>query len=360
MLAAAIRKDIALLLRDTGALASLFLLPIIFVAVFGAMFGGESGEPRRLAVYAAPDNALAEKVAAAIDESGAFRVEPQESAEEVRRLVAEEERSVGLVLSSSFQPAAGVPAELVIDEARSPQFRGPLEGSLSGIIARVLIGRELPVMIEARTPPGLTSPMRDVGGFQISVPGNAVLFGFFLALTMALSFTEERKSGTFRRILAAPVRRPVILLAKLVPYVFVGAAQMALLFGVGALIFGMRVGGSFLGLIALTLAVVICAVCLGLLIASFSGTEKQIGGIGSICILVMGMLGGAMIPRLIMPESMQAIGLVTPHAWALEGYYDLLVREGAGLLDVLPEIGAVLAFAMAFAAVGAARFKFER
>ena len=40
-----------------------------------------------------------------------------------------------------------------------------------------------------------------VTGFQLTVPGNAVLFGFFLALTVGMAFLEERKWGTWRRIL---------------------------------------------------------------------------------------------------------------------------------------------------------------
>jgi len=50
-----------------------------------------------------------------------------------------------------------------------------------------------------------------------------------------------------------------------------------------------------------------------------------------------------------MPEAMKTLGLATPHAWALRAYQDVLVK-GAGLVDVLPQIGALLAFALASAA----------
>jgi hypothetical protein len=49
-----------------------------------------------------------------------------------------------------------------------------------------------------------------------------------------------------------------------------------------------------------------------------------------------------------------------PHAWALDGYFDVLVRPGTDLADVAPQIGAVLAFAGAFALFGALVFRFER
>ena len=122
---------------------------------------------------------------------------------------------------------------------------------------------------------------------------------------------------------------------------------------------GMKIGGSYAALAVLTTAVVVCATCLGLFIASFSGTQKQVGGIGSIVLLILGLIGGAMVPRIAMPELMQTLGLATPHGWALDGYYDVILRKGATIADILPEAGALLGFAAVFAAVGAARFRFE-
>jgi ABC-2 type transport system permease protein len=187
-----------------------------------------------------------------------------------------------------------------------------------------------------------------------------VLFGFFLALTVALSFVEERRTGTWRRVLAAPVPRRAILLAKLVPFALMGTVQFGFLFGLGAIAFGMRVGGSVLALALLSASVVLCATALGLAIASLGGTEKLVGSIGSICLLVMGLLGGAMVPRLQMPPLLATISHAVPHSWALDGFYVLLVRDGAGVGDVAGPIVAVLGFAIAFAAFGLARFRFER
>lgn len=362
MLAAAVRKEVQLLLRDRGALASLFLLPVIFIAAFGSMFSADDGEGERrpLPVYAA-ETETAGAALRSLERSEAFALEPLPSPAAVRQAIADGDAVAGLVLESSYAPLAGAPAELVMDEAVSPAVRGPVEGAVRGALAQALFGgRELPPLYVVTSPPGMREPLAGVGGFQVAVPGNAVLFGFFLALTVGLSFVEERKGGTFRRILAAPVRRSAVLAAKLVPFFLIGLVQMAFLFGVGAAAFGMRVGGSPLALVALTCAVVACAVALGLFIASFSGTEKQVGGVGSIGLLIMGLLGGAMVPRLIMPETMQTLGLATPHAWALEGYYDVLVRSGTTLGDVMPEIAAVLGFALVFGVIGALRFRFER
>jgi ABC-2 type transport system permease protein len=94
-------------------------------------------------------------------------------------------------------------------------------------------------------------------------------------------------------------------------------------------------------------------------VASLGWTEKQIGSGVPIIVLVMGLLGGCMFPRIAMPPFMQQLGHVVPHSWALDGYYDVLVRSGTTIADIAPSLGALAAFTAGFAALGLWRFRFE-
>jgi ABC-2 type transport system permease protein len=357
VIGAAIRKDVALLLRDRGALISLFLLPIVFMVTFGAMFkfGPDAGKPRPVAIWYAAGDARGEAIAKALGDTTGFIAQPATSAGEVRERVADGSLVAGLVI-----PASGA-VELVIDLGAPVQVRGPLQGALTGVVMRATMPPiATGTAIEARTPPGLAKPLANITSFQVTVPGNAVLFGFFIALTVAMALVGERKIGTWRRLLAAPVPRWKALLSTLVPYYLVGVLQLVFLFGIGVFAFGMQIAGSPVALVVLSLALVLCAVALGLLMAAIARTEKQLGGVGSVLLLVMGMLGGCMFPRLIMPPFMKQLGLAVPHGWALDGYYDVLVREGTTLGSVAPSVLVLLAFATGFAGFGLALFRFER
>lgn len=364
MIAAAIWKDIQLLLRDRGTLISLFVLPIVFILAFGAMFSGGGTSPdvaRPIAIWHPSASPPGDAVERALAATPGFTPQPLASAEAVRAAVAAGAVDAGLVIAADTDPARGHPVELAIDLAAPIQARAPLTGALTAVVTRALgapAGPEL-VYLEARQPPGIRKPLPDISGFQITVPGNAVLFGFYIALTVAMSFAGERRTGTWRRLLAAPVPRWKVMLATLVPYYVIGLVQLTFLFGLGAGVFGMRVAGSIPALAVLSMCVVACAVSLGLLFASLGGTEKQLGSIGSVILLVMGLLGGCMVPRLLMPETMRSIGHIVPHSWALDGYYDLLVREGTGLADIAPSVGALAGFAALFALIGLRRFRFE-
>jgi ABC-2 type transport system permease protein len=363
MLVPTLRKELLLLRRDPRALVRLIVLPLLFIGIFGYVFkmsGEKQGEARPIAVWNGAGPA-GEPLIRGLEGSKLFTVVPAASADAAEKAIAHHDQPVGLVIPPGFDPAHGHRATLWIDPGEPPQTAGPLRGAVIGVLTRAVVGGEPPQVVDVRAPAGagnlidqFTSP------FQLTVPGNAVLFGFFIALTCALSFAEERRSGTWRRLLAAPVPAWKLLAAKLLPYVALGATQVGLLFAIGALGFGMQIGGSIAALAVLTVGVAACATTLGLLIAAVSSTEKQISSLGAVLIMIMGLVGGCMFPRALMPHAMQQVGLFVPHGWALEGYYTLLIHHGTGFADVLRPIGAVYGFALLFAVAGLRRFRFDQ
>jgi ABC-2 type transport system permease protein len=120
----------------------------------------------------------------------------------------------------------------------------------------------------------------------------------------------------------------------------------------------MSLGNSPSGLVVVSLVAAATATGLGVLVAALARTEAQISGLTILVLLTLSALGGCFVPRFVMPEWLRTVGLVTPHAWALDAYQDLLVR-GYGLFDVLPKLGTLAAFAVAFFLIGAWRFRFE-
>lgn len=65
-------------------------------------------------------------------------------------------------------------------------------------------------------------------------------------------------------------------------------------------------------------------------------TEAQLSGLTILLLITLSAVGGCFVPRFIMPEWLRTIGLVTPHAWALDAYQDLLVRGGMGCSRCCP------------------------
>jgi ABC-2 type transport system permease protein len=63
-----------------------------------------------------------------------------------------------------------------------------------------------------------------------------------------------------------------------------------------------------------------------------------------------------MFPIDLFPPTMQRIAHVTPHAWALDGYAEL-VRRGGNTLDILPELAVLTAYAIVLLALASWRLR---
>jgi len=365
VIGASVLKEIWLLLRDRGRLISLFALPVAFMVVFGSMFkfGPDKGEPRAIGIWHAADDTRGAAIENTLNATPGFVAKVYPTADALRADVAHEKLAAGLIIPSDFDPAHGKRIELSIDEGAAIQVRGPIESVLFGVVMRALSPappRDMPQLVEPKTPPGLANPLADVSAFQVTVPGNAVLFAFFLSMAVAITFAHERHTGVWKRLLASPVPRWKTLVGKLVPYFLIGMVQLGFLFGLGVGVFGMKIAGSISALVLLSATLALCSVTFGLLVSSFGGTERQIGSTVPVIILVMGLLGGCMFPRMFMPAFMKQIGNAVPQSWALDGYYAVLIRPGTGIVEVAPQLVALACFALGFALLGIWRFQFEK
>jgi ABC-2 type transport system permease protein len=194
--------------------------------------------------------------------------------------------------------------------------------------------------------------------FQQNTSGVTIYGIFWIVSLLAGSVYQEKREGTFRRLLVAPMRRSVMLAGKLLPYYLINLMQIAAMLGLSALLFDVSLGRSPAGLVAVSLAAAAAAIGLGLLVAALARTEAQVGAIATILLLTLSVIGGCFIPRWVMPEWLQMLGLLTPHAWAVDAYQALMV-QGYGLLEVLPGVAALAVFATVLFGLGVWRFRFE-
>ncbi len=180
--------------------------------------------------------------------------------------------------------------------------------------------------------------------YQVIVPSYTVMFAYFLVLTVGWLFVAERRQGTLKRLRAAPLSHSQILLGKLLPCFLLSLGQGLFLLGAGKLVFAMSWGPKPWLLLPVVLATSLSAMGLALLVASLARTEAQVAIYGTLLVLVLaGVSGCLMGDRELMPEAMQRLSLVTPQAWALVAYKQLLANPEAPNLAIVGQACAVLA-----------------
>jgi ABC-type multidrug transport system permease subunit len=187
--------------------------------------------------------------------------------------------------------------------------------------------------------------------YQVLVPSYTVMFAFFLVLTVGWLFVAERKHNTLIRLRFAPLGRSQVLLGKLLPCLAVSLFQGFFLLIAGKLVFGMNWGADPWLLIPVVVCTSVAAVGLAMLVASVSRTETQVAVYGTLLVLVLGGVSGSLMPRDLMPESMKQASLVTPQAWALDAYAQLLVNPQPELSVVATSCAVLLGFGVVFLAI---------
>ncbi len=208
------------------------------------------------------------------------------------------------------------------------------------------------------TAEGLGLPHRGAVRYQILVPSYTVTFAFFLVLTVGWLFVSERRQGTLKRLRAAPLTRRQILVGKLVPCFALSIAQGLFLLAAGKAVFGMRWGPESWpiveqvgALLPVVVATSFAAMGLALLIASLARTEAQVAIYGTPLVLVLAGISGCLMPRDLMPELMKRVSLVTPQAWALDAYMQLLLHPAPDLWRVGQACLVLVGFGSVFVAL---------
>jgi ABC-2 type transport system permease protein len=272
----------------------------------------------------------------------------------------------------------GKPAEplsLLIDPALSPTlqlaFRNQVMAALGAVRADELtvkagklfglpvapgatLEKDWPDEIHSEAVRGNTNA-KIPSSVQQNVPAWLIFAMFFVVIPVSSIFIIERQQGTLQRLRAMGVPFHLVLAGKLLPFFIVNQVQAALMVLVGMYLvpqFGseaLELPSSLPLLLnwwAISSAVSLAAVSWALLIASIAKTSEQatiVGGVGNI---LMGAVGGIMVPKFIMPASMQKIAALSPMAWGLEGFHTVMLRHGS-FADILPSLTQLLVFAVA-------------
>ena len=188
--------------------------------------------------------------------------------------------------------------------------------------------------------------------YQLLVPSGLVMFAFFLILTVGWLFVAERRQGTLKRLVAAPLTKAEILLGKMAPCLAISIVQGFFVLGAGWLLFNMRLGAEPWMLIPVVLATSFAAIGLAMLVAALARTETQVAIFGSLLVLVLALFSGALMgDRALMPENVQMLSRITPHAWALDAYKQLLTNPTPALDLVWISCGVLTAFGAGFLAL---------
>jgi ABC-2 type transport system permease protein len=414
------KKDLTVITKDRGSILWIFVLPVVFLIIFAGLASSAAGgsssaeaEDTRnplTVVNHDQDGALAQRFMDDLNRSESFRVvESDEKSAEDNLEILKISRYVIIPAGFSQDLADGKPVSIVVitHPNANQQWTQTLLQIVNGIAkdtslelqlldgirqmgemqagnpeaeqafqADKIIAQAKSQFDQASITPLVSVDQQEPStedGTKFSldlgvtaVPGMAVLFVFLSAASVARGIYEERKIGSLRRLLSAPLTRTELMLGKMLPIWLLTLVQIVVIFSVGALILPI-LGLGTLGIgnnpVAWALASMIIALCstsLGIMIASIAKSEGQISGLSNALLWVAGFLGGALVPTFLIQQmpTLYFFSRLVPQSYATQAYYDVIAR-GASVVDILPLLGMLLVFTAVFLFIGIRRFRFE-
>jgi ABC-2 type transport system permease protein len=179
-----------------------------------------------------------------------------------------------------------------------------------------------------------------------TVPG---LIGVILTMTMvmftAIALVRERERGNMEMLITTPLSPWELTLGKVLPFVGIGLLQVTVILLTGRLLFEVPIRGSLLELYGASLLFIVASLALGVFISTLAQTQFQAMQVAVFTFLPQILLSGFMFPFAGMPKAAQWIAELLPLTHFLRLARGIMLR-GAGLIELWPEILALLVFAV--------------
>ncbi len=185
----------------------------------------------------------------------------------------------------------------------------------------------------------VTIQRRDVGTHRVEfidflTPGMAGLTLLWGASFGGIVFlTGWREMGILRRLGVTPVRPAALIASQGASLALLSFAQVAIIFLVGRLAFGVTIHGSYLLLAATLLLGIACMLALGYIIGSFLNTMTSANAMANLVSFPMMFLGGSWFPSDSAPDFLQPVIRLIPLTHLNEALR-AIVNKGDGLGDI--------------------------
>ena len=400
-------KDLKIFSTDRTSIFFFIVFPFMFMVLFNFIMGDVSGGDSRLTLYLTtqePAGGISQEILGAMQTTDVSHLEPGQPEivwlpdyEAARAAVDNGTLDGFIAFPADFTEALNSQQKtdlLVYTDPANVNYEAALSGLASGLASEIMadevvIKASIQLLIAngqvAQDPASInqavqgimsklfagglsggtqyiTYQIEDVGNVKavsaanFVIPGYLVMFVFFAAAISAEAIVRERTNHTMERLLSTSVKREAILGGIFTGTALKGIVQIIIFWAVGILAFNVDLGISPAAVFVLSILMVIMSSAFALMLATLAQTARSASSMGVIASLVLAPLGGCWWPVFLYPQWLQNVAKISPHAWATTGFNKLMLY-GADFGAVVPEMLALLAFAVVFGVIAVVRFR---
>ena len=370
------RVNLLRVFRDRTNLFFVFLLPLIIIIALGAAFGGAGTS--RLGVVSDDAGVLGDELVAFLEDGDVeVEVRTRDTLAQLEEDVEDGKLEFGLLIPPGYDESLreGEPVELTVVSKPESIFaalgRG-IETAVAQQSARIRAATiaadyaevEFDTALETAatvqgTLEGITieevtlgeATFPSIGNpFALGAQSMTVLFMFLTSMTAATQLVLTRQLGVSRRMLSSPTPVRSILLGELMGRFAIAMLQGLFIVLASRLLFDVS-WGDLAGASAVIIIFALVGTGAAMLVGTLARNPDQAGSFGVVAGMILGALGGAMVPGELFQEPISTISQLTPQYWAIDAFREL-VFFGGGIEDILTQLAVLAGFAIVLVGAG--------
>ncbi len=331
--------------RDKTAIFFIFLFPLIFLFVFGSIFGKSNGTSFRVALINESNSQFAKQFVDDASKQKVLKIDPQATTlDKANEKMSRGQLDATIILPANFgeqqagQQYPSGQAKVVYtqnNEQAGQTLASVLKQEFSGINSQ-FVKTTTPFTVEAEQ-----SNQQALTAFDYTFAGllgfSIIGMGIFGPVNV---FPELKKQGVLRRLHTTPLRVWQYFTANMISQAVVGLMAIALMFAVAITVFHLNVVGNTLELAFYIVLGIVLILGIGLAIGGWAKNERQAAPLANLVVFPMMFLSGTFFPRFLMPQWLQTVSNFLPLTPVIDGIR-LIATEGKHLTQLGPQLALI-------------------
>ena len=171
-------------------------------------------------------------------------------------------------------------------------------------------------------------------------------------------FPELKKQGILRRLHTTPIRVWQYFLSTMISQAIIGLISISVMFITAIALFHLKVVGNYFEIILFLILSIVMILGVGLAIGGWAKNERQAAPLANIVVFPMLFLSGTFFPRYAMPLWLQHVTNYFPLTPVIDGVR-LLATEGLNLNQIGSQLGLIAIWTVVIYIIAFRVFKWE-
>ncbi|HEV2402993.1 MAG TPA: ABC transporter permease [Candidatus Saccharimonadales bacterium] len=350
--------------RDKTAIFFTIAFPLIFLFVFGGIFGKNPGVSFKIAVIDQSQTPFATQFAVGLRHNKLFKVDSSVSTfAQADNNMEHGSIDAAVVLPPGFGAAQSnttYPSGQAI--VRYSQNNAQAAKTLASVLADQFQAIDVQLLHIPRPPLSVTTQQTGKAGLTqfdytfSGLVGFAILgLGIFGPVNV---FPELKKQGVLRRFHTTPLRVWQYFLANMLSQAVIGLISVAVMLVVALSVFHLKMVGNYFELSLFVILSIVLILGIGLAVGGWARNERQAAPLGNIVTFPMMFLSGTFFPRYLMPQWLQHITNYLPLTPVIDGIR-FIATEGKDLTTLGPQVGIMAVWLIVIYAIAFRVFRWE-